>query len=85
MRARPRGGSWGYAHTQVDKIVSENGAKTSPMPLMFNAGPARTAAALALVPQILSLGPRINCTGMIDDPYDAVGAVRAPHAYMYTA
>ena len=42
---------------------------------LFNAGPATSAAALSLVPKIVQLGGRINCTGALTDPLDANGAL----------
>ena len=43
---------------------------------LFNAGPATSAAALLLVPDIISLGPRVSCSGALVDPLDAEGAAR---------
>ena len=43
---------------------------------LFNAGPATTAAGLALVPSIVALGPRISASGALADPLDVTGASR---------
>lgn len=36
----------------------------------FNAGPARSAAALEVVPDVIALGSRISCSGALADPHD---------------
>ena len=41
---------------------------------LFNAGPARSSAAIELVPDIVALGPRITCSGAIAGPLDAATA-----------
>ena len=42
---------------------------------LFNAGPASTAAGMAIAPAIISLGPRISASGALLDPLDLNGAM----------
>ena len=49
---------------------------------LFNAGPARSADGLALAPQIIALGPRISCTGVLSDPLDLDGAGKIAEAIL---
>ena len=43
---------------------------------LFNAGPASSPEAIALVPQIIALGPRISASAALVDPLDATAAAR---------
>ena len=43
---------------------------------LFNVGPARTAEGIALVPDIIKLGPRLSASGVIPDALDAQAAAR---------
>ena len=52
---------------------------------LFNVGPARTPEGLALVPDIIKLGPRLSASGEMPDPLDAPAASRLAAAVLRIA
>jgi len=52
---------------------------------LFNVGPARTAAGIAIVPDIVKLGPRLSASGVIPDALDAPMAGRMAEAILRIA
>lgn len=58
------------AFRSLDGVLERLGIK------LFNAGPASSAAAVALVPKIIALGPRISSSAALLDPLDAPAASR---------
>ncbi len=52
---------------------------------LFNAGPARTAEGVALVPDLIGLGPRVSASGVISTAFDAPAAARLADAVLRIA
>ena len=52
---------------------------------LFNAGPARSAAAIALVPTIVAIGPRISASGVMPDALDTEAATQLAEAIVRIA
>ena len=49
---------------------------------LFNAGPAASPAALALVPRLVAIGPRISFSGTMSSPLDVPASVRLADAIL---
>lgn len=52
---------------------------------LFNAGPAESPKAIALVPKLVALSPRISASGALSDPLDAPSAARLAGAILEIA